>query len=91
MTVVIEDWRTDDMSLAAFLSLTLEQDPEIEWEMESCYFVFDKCDQLIDAVAGFLSDTVKVSPRQYNLEMAKMKKAIFSHPYAPKDRGWKRK
>lgn len=71
------------MALATFLSIQLETDPELEWEMSSCYFSYEETPELLDAVQTFVMGNALVEPREYNMEFAKIKKAVFAHPDCP--------
>ena len=84
----METWRTDDMALAAYLMIELKAEPNLQWEMESCFFEFDESDDLLDAVQDFVSGDSRIEPRTYNMAFAKLKKAVFSHPQSP---AWRRR
>lgn len=79
-----DPFRTDDLSIAAFLSLTLGVDPTLEWEMASCYFVFEPGEDLNKLVYDYVSGAARVEPGAYNLEHGKIKKAMFSSSDAPR-------
>lgn len=80
-------WRTDDMALATFLILEGHDVQDIQWELESCYFAFVNNDGLNALVSGFVSGSARVEPRNYNMAFGKLKRAMFSHPEAPRNRG----
>ena len=88
MQIKPDPFRTDDLSIAAFLSLSLGVDPVLEWEMSSCYFVFEPGEDLNQLVYEYVSGAAMVEPCAYNLEHGKIKKAMFSSGDAP--RTWKR-
>lgn len=79
-------WRTDDLSLAAYLAYELGEDPSMEWEQGSCLFVFTDSGDIGPAVQAYISGDATVEPREYNLEHGKLKKAMFSHPDSPSRR-----
>jgi hypothetical protein len=86
-----DQWRTDDMALAAFLLVEFGEDPFLVWEMSSCYFVFKEPDDVfLEAVQDFFSGKATIEPRKYNMAFAKLKKAVFSHPDAPKSPAWRK-
>lgn len=84
----MSEWNTDDMSLAAFLVLEDQKCIEMKWDMGSCYFVFEECDDLLDLVQDFVSDEATVSPRRYNMTFAALKKEMFNN--RPTDRSRRR-
>lgn len=71
-------WKTDDMGLASYLSLEGQDVKEMEWEMESCYFVFEDNEDIRVLTTKFVSGDACVEPRRYNMSFASLKKKMFS-------------
>lgn len=86
----MDTWRTDDMALAAYLMVSLRVEPDLKWEMESCFFEFEETDDLLDAVQDFVSGDARIEPRTFNMVFGKLKKAVFNHPSAPQSPLWRR-
>lgn len=76
-TVTIETWETHELSLAAYLALEMECDPEYVWEGDQCYFVFPRSERLLNEVVSFLGGEADVEPREYFMKAADVKKAMF--------------
>lgn len=70
-------WRTNDTALAAFLVTCGQEVTDYEWERTSCYFVFTESDDLLDAVEDFIGDNANVNPREYNMALVAIKRAMF--------------
>jgi hypothetical protein len=80
------EWETDDMSLAAYLMLALDEEPEYSWDGESCFFIFISTSQLNEEVAKYYGNQAVVNPREYSKEFSRLKRATFRHPDSPKIR-----
>jgi hypothetical protein len=76
-------WRTDNLSLAAFLSIELEVDPEIQWEGSYCFFVFENDEELHDVVAEYVSGRCRVEPQSFSMAHGKLKRTMFENKEAP--------
>lgn len=66
------------MALAAYLCIEGEELKEFQWEMGSCFFMFEETDDLLDAVADFVSGDARVDPRKYNMQFAQIKRRMFA-------------
>lgn len=69
-------FKTDDMALAAFISLTIAPD-RFEWDGDSCYWIFPKTDNLQGLVTDFSGGNARVDPKAFNARFAKMKREMF--------------
>lgn len=85
--IIDEEWRTDEMACAAFLCHNEVELIRLEWELDSCYFVFPNTDEVQELVVEFIGGNGLVEPREYNMDFAKLKRAMFEHPDAPRGRG----
>lgn len=65
------------MSLAAFLCLEGEELLDYQWERDSCWFVFEKTQSLMDSVTDFISGNALVEPSRYNTVFSEIKKKMF--------------
>lgn len=74
----MKNWKTDDMGLAAFLTLEGHEVQEMEWELDSCYFVFHETEGLLTLLSKFVSGDACVEPRRYNMNFASLKKKMFA-------------
>ena len=83
MPYVNAAWRTDNLSLAAFLSIELETDPEIQWEGPYCFFVYEDDERLHNLVADYVSNRASVEPQNYSMVHGKLKRTMFDHRDAP--------
>jgi len=72
-------WRTSDMDTAAYLIYSNHECLDMEWEEESCFFVFEHSDELVECVADFIGDIAQVSPRRYNIVFGNLKKRMFAN------------
>lgn len=76
-----ELWKTDNMSLAAYLKLNVPL-VKTEWnnsgDRRSCYWFFEDTEFLADLVTEFMGGEASVDPREYNSTIAGMKKEMFS-------------
>ena len=80
-------WRTDDIALAAYLRYLDYPLEELEWDLNSCFFLFKRTDKLIADVQDFVSDEALVIPRRYSMVFGQLKKAMFEdHPNPPRRR-----
>lgn len=77
-----ETWRTSDMSLAAYLEYQGHTCVDMEWEEESCFFVFEHGDDLVECAADFVGDRAQVKPRRYNMVFGSLKKKMFANKRA---------
>lgn len=78
-------WRTDDMSLAAFLMV--DRDDETgeafemlysEWDGKSCFWYFNESPELSAAVADYFGGTALVDPRHHSVTVARLKRDMFA-------------
>jgi len=74
-----KSWETNDISLATFLALCLNIDPEFEWNLDltSCVFVFPRSDALVEHVANYVSGEALVEPKSYHIRASKLRLAMF--------------
>lgn len=72
-----EEWETTEISLAAYLALELEADPEYSWDGSSCYFVFSKSPELAALVVKFTGGEALVEPRIYHMKTSSLKTNMF--------------
>ena len=70
-------WRTDDMSLAAFLAIKFPV-LSVEWHGNSCYWFFEDSDELADEVSDYAGDIAKVNPREHSSMVGRLKREMFS-------------
>lgn len=69
------DFRTDDTSLATFLSL--EIDPTgYKWVDKACFWFFPNSDRLASLVRDFSGGDARVDPRKYSSAYSKRKKEM---------------
>lgn len=73
----MDEWRTGDTALAAFLVLNDHECLRMEWEGESCFFTFIENDDLLDRVVEFMGDEALVNPRAYNMTLSSIRKQMF--------------
>lgn len=79
-TEEVQTWKTDSMSLAAYLSLYFPIVDVLYEEGQrrgSFYWHFDDCQELADAVADFVGGIALVNPREYNDAVAQVKREMF--------------
>lgn len=70
----IEEWRTDDLALAAFLRYQDEDDfIQFEWDGSSCFCVFRHSDELVRDAGNFMGGNATVDPVRYNLIYAQVR------------------
>jgi len=65
MDTTKEEWKTDNLGLAAFL---VHVDHEIlrrEWQGVECWFIFQHTDELSDDVADFTGSAAEVDPERF--------------------------
>lgn len=73
----VDEWRTGDTALAAFLITKEHECIKMEWEVDSCYFTFAENDDMLDLVVEFMGDEALVNPRTYNLALSNLRKQMF--------------
>lgn len=75
----VELFKTNDMSMAAFLSLSTEP-LRVEWNDKdnSCYWYFQDTVELSDLVTDFSGGKASVDPKVYSYRYAQMKKDMFA-------------
>lgn len=72
-------WKTNDMSLAAFLVLHSEP-VRSEWSVQdnTCYWYFADSQELAALVSSFSGNQALVDPKVYSYRYAQMKKEMFA-------------
>lgn len=72
-------WKTNDMSLAAFLSLHAEPEDAV-WDVKdnTVYWFFFETPELTALVASFSGNQAQVDPKVYSYRYAQMKKDMFA-------------
>lgn len=79
---VMEEWITDDLSLAVYLHFS-EYECEPIWKGAVCTFQFKDTPELREAITLYSSGDATVEPRVYNMAFSAMKSKMFNHPDAP--------
>jgi len=75
---VVERWSTEEISLAAYLSMMLGVDPVVEWQTQySCVFKFEDSVELTMHVVKFVSGECRVEPKEYFLKATALRKEMF--------------
>lgn len=59
-------YRTNSMALVSFLKINDHTPQAIRWEGDSCYWYFDKSNNLMELVEEFMTGEALVEPREYN-------------------------
>lgn len=74
-----EEWRTDDMSLAAYLRyLNPEDFLRYEWEGASCYIVFERSEEIVQQATSFMGGDARVDPVRYLSVRAQVREELKS-------------
>jgi hypothetical protein len=74
--MVTETWRTDNVSLAAFLALSFDV-LRVEWVNRSVYWVFEESDELISEIDDYHNNLALADPKAMNDMVAEFKRQIF--------------
>jgi len=69
-------WRTDNVSLAAFLALTFEVE-RVEWVNRSVYWLFEESEDLFQSIEDYHDNLALADPKALNDMVAEFKKTIF--------------
>lgn len=85
---VTEEFRTDNMALAAFL---IQNDITLcraEWHNDGdgrrgCYWTFEDSEELANLVTDFVGGLASVEPQKFNRIMGDLKHRMFRLPGAP--------
>lgn len=77
-----QEWRTDDISLAAFLRCDDHEVVRVELEYVDNtsfgYFVFVDCTQLRESISDFISGEALVEPRMFSRTFGQLKSSIYA-------------
>lgn len=82
----MNEWRTGDTALAAYLVHEEHECQRMEWEADSCYFVFDDTSGLQDCILEFVGDEASVNPRTYSRTLTTLRRQMFDARDAAKTR-----
>lgn len=69
-------FKTDDTSLATFLSLHIEP-LQFQWEERACFWYFPDSAELASLVRDFSGGEARVDPRIYSSMFSKRKKELY--------------
>lgn len=72
-----EEFRTKDMSLAAFLVTKGHNFDRMTLDEDSCFWVFSETDELHEDLFDFIEDRGTVEPRKYSSSFARLKDEMF--------------
>lgn len=73
-----EQWTTDDLALATFLSLNKHAIEEMEWRPPGdCFFVFQRNPDLMIHVINYTGNDARVDPKEFITEYGRVKKAML--------------
>lgn len=75
--VEVQDWRTKDMALAAYLCTQDFRYNRLGREGGSCYWYFAESEELLEEVDKFLQGDALVEPGAFNNNFARMKREMF--------------
>lgn len=73
----VDQFRTNDMAMAAYLRMNGHSTQKIEWSEGTCRWFFLAVPALVEQVNKFLADTALVNPRQYNRSFAETKREFY--------------
>lgn len=78
VTQVIDgEWRTDDMSLAAYLRYMSDADfLRYEWDGKSCFMVFERSNEILRQAVDFMGGEALVDPVRYLAVRAEIRSEI---------------
>lgn len=79
-------FRTDDTSLATYLSLHIEP-KEYKWEERVCFWYFPDSPELAALVRDFSGGEARVDPREYSTMFSKRKKEMYQAQQEYRRRG----
>lgn len=80
-----ELFKTDDTSLATFLSLYIEPTKH-EWDGDACFWFFPNDEELAGLVRDFAGGNARVDPRAYSSQFSKRKKEMYQAQQLAKKR-----
>lgn len=74
-----KEWRTDDMSLAAYLRYVNTEDfLRYEWEGSSCYIIFERSEEIVKQATDFMGGDALVDPVRYLAVRAQVRDELKS-------------
>jgi hypothetical protein len=82
----VSTFSTDNMALAAYLMYLGHELQDLEWELTSCYFLFEETMELSTSVVDFFTDRATVAPQRYNTTFSQLKKRVFDENPNPPPR-----
>lgn len=68
-------WKTNDLALAAYLSLNWKV-TEARWVGSSCFWYFEYSDEMVSDVVKYLGGTAQVDPVAYTAAHAELKRTM---------------
>ena len=71
-----EFFKTDNTSLATYLSLTFEP-VKYQWEERACFWYFKNSPELAQQVTEYSGGEARVEPRAYSAMFSNRKKELF--------------
>lgn len=71
------NFRTNDMAMATMLKMEGHSVQGMEWEANTCYWVFMRTDGLVEMVQDFQESRARVDPKRYNREFTKTKQELW--------------
>jgi len=72
----LEDWKTDDITLAAWLMMHFDLNGT-KWIGRKCYWMFDDTDELADRVSDYVGGFAEGNLKEYNSIIAALKRDMY--------------
>lgn len=80
------DWSTGQTLKAAFLVYQGHPMDEASWEEDECVFWFQDSEGLRHDLKRLMAGRALVEPKRFNQVFGGVRKAMFNHPDAPRNR-----
>lgn len=80
-----ECFKTNDLGLAAFLTLNHHSVQDVEWQGSTCYWKFLLIPSLNDLVELYASHSAVVEPIAYNRAFNPLRKGLLSTLYGARE------
>lgn len=81
MAEEVEEWRTKDMALIAYLCMkgfkAIRLDHEPGWKEGSVFWHFADSDELHDEIDTYLQGDARVEPSAYNAQFSRLRGEMF--------------
>ena len=72
------EFETDEIIVAAWLSMNMREMPRFDWEGEHCYFVFDDGPELRELVKEYEVGNTVASVKEYHMTMTNVRNNMFA-------------